>query len=283
MTDEHPRLRRRITGLRALLARAVAALCTLAAVHFDRVTADDYLRHGTSTGRADWAGVVTRVTRDALVGPGRRGRLPVLLHSPGLGEPRAWETTLAADLVCPDGSPMPVARHGLDRPFLPLGKDGETDIAPGWRAFRAHTPGWTRQLTLRGSEHASFTDAEALLPQPGLPASVPAGDLGTIAPAAAIRTTEAYVAAYFDHWLHGRDGRLLERPSPIYPAMEFVDRGRRRGGGTGGSRQPWPRKAGTYWASWSFTHGSNTASRCLAAGSNCASCPSIQGSSRCPP
>ncbi|MEU5791948.1 hypothetical protein ABZ800_00140 [Streptomyces sp. NPDC047813] len=42
-------------------------------------------------------------------------------------------------------------------------------------------------------------------------------------PATAIRTTEAYVAAYFDHWLRGGDGRLLERPSPIYPAMEFVD------------------------------------------------------------
>ncbi|MGM9463398.1 alpha/beta hydrolase family protein [Streptomyces murinus] len=422
MTDEHPRIRRGITGLRALLACAVAALCTLAAAlpagattptgpasaappshrsalpsptgpypvgettlhlvdrtrpdpwqsdrihrelmvgvfypatrtahrppapymlpaaatHFDRVTANDYLQLGTPTGRADWAGVVTRVTRDAPVAPGRRGRLPVPLYSPGLGEPRTWDTTLAADLasrgyavvtvdhtyespevqfpdgslatmVAPgdpdafirkalavrvadtgfvldrlrlldsghpdadgqrpprglagsldlsrvgmfghsmggtaaalamdsdrritagidmdgnltylDGSPMPVARHGLDRPFLLLGKDGETDTGPGWRAFRAHTPGWTRQLTLRGSEHASFTDAEALLPQLGLPASVLTGDLGTIAPATAIRTTEAYVAAYFDHWLRGRDGRLLERPSPIYPAMEFV-------------------------------------------------------------
>ncbi|MFH8342394.1 alpha/beta hydrolase family protein [Streptomyces sp. AM6-12] len=427
MTDEHPRIRRGARGLRALLACAVAALCTFAAAlpagaatptdpasdsgstappthrltlpfptgphpvgettlhlvdrtrpdpwqsgaihrelmvsvfypatrtadgppapymlpaaaaHFDRVTADDYLQLGTPKGRADWAGVVTHVRRDAPAATGRSGPLPVVLYSPGLGEPRTWDTTLAADLASRgyavvtvdhtyeapevqfpdgslatmlppgdpdafirkalavrvadtgfvldqlrlldgghtpdadgkrlpkglagaldlsrvgmfghsmggtaaalamdadhritagidmdgnltylDGSLMPVARHGLDRPFLLLGKDGETDTGPGWQAFRARTPGWTRQLTLRGSEHASFTDAEALLPQLGLPASVLTGDLGTIAPATAIRTTEAYVAAYFDHWLRGRDGRLLERPSPIYPAMEFV-------------------------------------------------------------
>ncbi|BBC98102.1 hypothetical protein SRO_6926 [Streptomyces rochei] len=92
----------------------------------------------------------------------------------------------------------------------------------GRRAFRAHTPGRTRQLTLRGSEHASSTGAEALLPPLGLPASVLTGGLGTIAPATAIRTTEAHGATCLDHWLRGRDGRLLERPSPICPAMEFA-------------------------------------------------------------
>ncbi|WP_369394116.1 hypothetical protein AB5J72_46085 [Streptomyces sp. CG1] len=36
------------------------------------------------------------------------------------------------------------------------------------------------------------------------------------------RTNEAYVAAYFDHWLRGRSGRLLDGPSPKYPDMVFV-------------------------------------------------------------
>ncbi|WP_435644336.1 alpha/beta hydrolase family protein [Streptomyces sp. H49] len=312
-----------------------------AAAHFDRVTADDYLQLGVPTGRTDWAGVATHVALGAPVAPGRRGRLPVVLYSPGLGEPRTWGTTLVTDLasrgyavvtvdhtyeapevqfpdgslatmVPPgdpdafirkslavrvadirfvldrlrlldgghapdadgqrlpkgltgaldlsrvgmfghsmggsaaalamdadhritagidmdgnltyvDGSPMPVARHGLDRPFLLLGKDGETDTGPGWQAFRAHTPGWTRQLTLRGSDHASTTDAEALLPQLHLSPPVQTAALGTLDPATAIRTSEAYVAAYFDHWLRGGSGRLLEGPSPRYPAMEFVD------------------------------------------------------------
>ncbi|ASN22846.1 Tat pathway signal protein [Streptomyces pluripotens] len=122
-----------------------------------------------------------------------------------------------------DGTLMPVAPHGLDQPFLLIGKDGDTDTGPGWKAFREHTPGWNRQLTLRGSEHASFTDAEALLPQLRLSPAAQAAALGTIEPNTAIRTNDAYVAAYFDHWLRGRSGRLLENPSPEYPAMAFVN------------------------------------------------------------
>ncbi|ANP51492.1 dienelactone hydrolase [Streptomyces griseochromogenes] len=122
-----------------------------------------------------------------------------------------------------DGTPMPVAEHGLTRPFLLMGKDGQTDTGPGWAAFRAHTPGWNRQLRLRGSEHASFTDAESLLPQLGLAPVTLKHDIGTIAPAAAVRTNEAYVSAFFDHWLRGTRGHLLDGPSPRYPDMEFVD------------------------------------------------------------
>jgi hypothetical protein len=120
------------------------------------------------------------------------------------------------------GSLMPVAAHGLDRPFLLLGKDGATDTGPGWQAFRANTPGWTRQLTLCGSQHASFTDAEALLPQMNLPSAVRTKVIGTLDPAVAIRTQQAYVSAFFDRWLRGRANRLLDGPSPSYPAMEFV-------------------------------------------------------------
>ncbi|MET8808007.1 Tat pathway signal protein [Streptomyces sp. NPDC004546] len=315
-----------------------------AAAHFDEVTANDYLGLHVPPGRADWARTATHVTRGAPLAAGQGGRLPVVLYSPGLGEPRTWGTTLAADLAgrgyavvtidhtyespevqfpdgslatmpqppsSPDaadayvrkalsirvtdtsfvldqlqalhsgrnpdadgqplpkglagalnpaevgmfghsmggtaaalaldadhritagidmdgnltyldGSLMPVARHGLDRPFLLLGKDGDTDTGPGWQAFRAHTPGWNRQLTLRGSEHGSFTDAEALVPQLHLRPCERTDDIGTIASATAIRTNEAYVSAYFDHWLRGGSGRLLAGPSPKYPDTAFV-------------------------------------------------------------
>ncbi|MEV5383635.1 Tat pathway signal protein [Streptomyces sp. NPDC052721] len=312
-----------------------------AADHFDQVTANEYLQLRVPAGRADWAGTVTRATRSAPVATGHGGRLPVVLYSPGLGEPRTWGTTLAADLASRgyavvtidntyespevqfpdgslttlspptddidaylhkalavrvadtsfvldrlqelnsggnpdadgqplpdgltgaldltevgmfghsmggttaalamdadhritsgidmdgnltnyDGSLMPVARHGLDRPFLLMGKDGETDTGPGWQAFRAHTPGWNRQLTLRGAEHGSFTDAEALIPQLRLPHRDRVSDIGTIDPGVAVRTIEAYVSAYFDHWLRNRSGQLLDGPSAKYPDMLFV-------------------------------------------------------------
>ncbi|MDX3452168.1 hypothetical protein PV396_09485 [Streptomyces sp. ME02-8801-2C] len=78
-------------------------------------------------------------------------------------------------------------------------------------------------MRLRGSEHASFTDAEALLPQLGLAPAPQTQNIGTIDPATAIRTNEAYVSAYFDHWLRGRSGRLLDGPADRYPAMQVVD------------------------------------------------------------
>ncbi|MCX5096452.1 Tat pathway signal protein [Streptomyces sp. NBC_00365] len=311
-----------------------------AAAHFDSVTTNDYLGMNLPTGQVNWAATVTHVVQGAPVADGD-GKRPVLIYSPGLGEPRTWGATLVADLasrgyvvvtidntyespevqfpngslatmVTPtdpdafikkslavrttdtsfvldqlgllnagqnpdvdgqrlpnglagalnlskigmfghslggstaatamdadprisagidmdgnltnyDGTLMPVAEHGLARPFLLMGKDGTTDTGPGWQAFRAHTPSWTRQLTLRGSEHASFTDAEALLPQLGLPPATRTENIGTIDPATAIHTNEAYVSAYFDHWLRGRCGQLLDGPSNQYPAMEFVD------------------------------------------------------------
>ncbi|MFF7969816.1 alpha/beta hydrolase family protein [Streptomyces sp. NPDC007905] len=311
-----------------------------AAAHFDSVTANDYLGMGLPVGQADWAATATHVSQGAPVAGGG-GKRPVLIYSPGLGEPRTWGTTLVAELagrgyvvvtvdhtyespevqfpdgslatmVAPgdpdafirkaltvrnadtgfvldqmaslnagrnpdvngrplphglvgaldlskvgmfghslggtaaatamdtdpritagidmdgnltnfDGTLMPVAEYGLTRPFLLMGKDGPTDTGPGWTAFRAHTPGWNRQLRLRGAEHASFTDAEVLLGQMGLSPATLAQDIGTIDPTTAVRTTEAYIAAFFDHWLRGRHDGLLDGPSPWYPDMEFVE------------------------------------------------------------
>jgi dienelactone hydrolase len=310
-----------------------------AAAHFDAVTTNTYLGLDLPTGQVDWSATRTHAARGVPVA-GHNGPRPVLIYSPGLGEPRTWDTSLVEDLASRgyvvvtidntyespevqfpdgsvatvtlsgdpdaftrkalavrvsdtrfvvdqlaalnagrnpdadgrrlpaglagaldltavgmfghsaggaaaaavmdadpritagldidgnltwlDGSLMPVATHGLDRPFLLLGKDGPTDTGPGWHAFRTNTPGWTRQLTLRGSQHASFTDAEALLPQMNLPSTVRTKAIGTIDPAVAIRTQQAYTAAFFDRWLRGRDNRLLDGPSPDYPAMEFV-------------------------------------------------------------
>jgi dienelactone hydrolase len=126
------------------------------------------------------------------------------------------------NLDFPEGGLQDAAAHGLDRPFLLLGKDGRTDTGPGWQAFLANTPGWARQLRLRGSEHASFTDAETLLPQLGLPNSTLIADIGTIPTHEAIRHQTAYLSAFFDRFLLARDNHLLDGPSPAFPWMEFV-------------------------------------------------------------
>ncbi|MET8683553.1 hydrolase [Streptomyces sp. NPDC004732] len=118
---------------------------------------------------------------------------------------------------------MPVAEHGLDRPFLLMGREGSdrtTELS--WRSFWSHSTGWKRNLTLRGSLHQSYTDLPALLPQAGVDRKVIEENIGTVDPARAVAAQRAYVASFFDHWLKGKDDGLLDAPSGRYPEVEFA-------------------------------------------------------------
>jgi dienelactone hydrolase len=305
-----------------------------AAAHFDTVDTNDYLGLGLPVGEVDWASIATHATLNAPADR-RAGKLPVVLYSPGLGEPRTWSTTLVEQLASsgylvvtidntyespevefPDGrlallsgaeptvswvtkimqtrvadtsfvldqlagvtaadlhgridlhavgmfghsaggfataaamtadpriraginldgtmglNPLdpnidlsPVAQHGLDRPFLLLGSgspDGETITNdPSWTSFWAHSTGWKADLTLTDSRHASFTDAEVLLPQVAGPLHLdPAtvrDDIGTLDPARALRTTNRYIGGFFDRFLRHHGGGFLDDPAPAYP------------------------------------------------------------------
>lgn len=88
----------------------------------------------------------------------------------------------------------PVAQHGLAKPFLLLGSQtsdactAATD--PSCAAVLEHSTGPHAALTLPGTAHGSFTDAEVLMPQLSavLPAEVIAGDVGdeSVAPPAEV-------------------------------------------------------------------------------------------------
>jgi dienelactone hydrolase len=118
---------------------------------------------------------------------------------------------------------MPVAVHGLDRPFLLMGRDGSDHTTePSWQAFWANSSGWRRDLTLRGSRHQTYTDLAAILPQAGVAADVVERKVGTIDPARAATAQRAYVTSFFDRWLRGHDDHLLDGPSPCYPEVVFV-------------------------------------------------------------
>jgi hypothetical protein len=118
---------------------------------------------------------------------------------------------------------MPVAVHGLDRPFLLMGREGSDHTTePSWRAFWSHSRGWHRDLTMRGSRHQTYTDLAAIMPQTGVGPEVVERHIGTIDPARAVTAQRAYVTSFFDRWLRDRDSHLLEGPSPRYPEVVFV-------------------------------------------------------------
>ncbi|WP_217553484.1 hydrolase [Streptomyces sp. GbtcB6] len=117
------------------------------------------------------------------------------------------------------GNLSTVAADGLDRPFLLIGKDGnDLSTVPSWNSLWRHSHGPREGLTLRGAEHATFTDEEAMIPQLarrlGLPRKTVVNLIGTITPARAIPAERACLASFFDRWLRGRDDTGLPGRAP---------------------------------------------------------------------
>ncbi|WP_034518043.1 alpha/beta hydrolase family protein [Actinomadura rifamycini] len=310
-----------------------------AAAHFGSAAGAGTLNLGVPAGTADW-GATVGAARAGAPADRRAGRLPVVLYSPGLGDPRTWNTALVQDLASrgyavvaidhtyeasevefPGGRLVPsdllaapppsapgeiaallkkvmaarvadtrfvldelprlgrragadldtrrvgmaghsaggftaaqamhddrriraginmdgqmdfpgelsgVARNGLDRPLLFMqaegdGATGHRDV-PSWAAFWGATRGWTANVLVRGSRHASFTDASAVLPALARRGAEPTGGLaavlGTVPPHRTTAVQRAYAAAFFDRWLRGRDGALLDVPSP-FPGVRY--------------------------------------------------------------
>jgi dienelactone hydrolase len=130
--------------------------------------------------------------------------------------------------------PGEVVRRGLDRPFMLFGNARHNHLSteppptgdPSWREFWSNQRGWKLDITLRQSEHGSFSDLQVGLPQIAGALGLPPGTfepfIGTIDPERSIAAQRAYVAAFFDLHLRHRDDHLLDGPSPAYPEIEFV-------------------------------------------------------------
>ncbi|SDM51492.1 Platelet-activating factor acetylhydrolase, isoform II [Allokutzneria albata] len=180
-------------------------------------------------------------------------RIGAFGHSSGeytAGETMVWDRRIGAGInldgaMCYssgiDGTPyLPgeVVTRGLDRPFLLLGEqmrhpdtgvNGMHDHRPGsfdrtWVDFWPNQRGYRRDFTLHAGRHLSFSDLQVLLPQLGTRLSLAAREaaIGTVDPTRSVAAQRAYVAAFFDLHLRGRDTRLLDGPSPAFPELTFV-------------------------------------------------------------
>ncbi|MBV6701265.1 esterase [Kitasatospora aureofaciens] len=132
----------------------------------------------------------------------------------------------------PDGTGVhltTVAEDGLNRPFLLMGTQnpdsGGYHQQPGWDALWQHSTGWHADVTLTGSRHSSYTDAQSLLPQLARQGAISqaklSDDVGDVRPDRAVLATRSYVASFFDRWLRGHDDHLLDGPSPRFPEMVY--------------------------------------------------------------
>ena len=100
------------------------------------------------------------------------------------------------------------------------------DEASSWDEFWARQRGPKLQLSLLGSEHATFTDFAPLVPRAarilGEPPGWVTGLIGTINGPRAVTVERTYIRAWFDKYLGHHDSRLLAGPSPLFPEVQFV-------------------------------------------------------------
>ncbi|MEU6430467.1 lipase [Microbispora sp. NPDC046973] len=120
-----------------------------------------------------------------------------------------------------DGSLLgEVAERGLDGPFLQLAADERDD--PSWETFRKQRRGWKRDLRLAGARHYSFSDLQALVPRISDRLGTPSEIVGTVDPVRSVTAQRAYVAAFLDLHLKGRETPLFDGPRPAFPEVSFL-------------------------------------------------------------
>ncbi|WP_256107178.1 lipase [Streptomyces sp. ODS05-4] len=122
---------------------------------------------------------------------------------------------------------LPVAREGLDRPFMLMGKETQTHLdKPSWQSFWDLSTGWKRDFSLVRAGHFSYTDAQTFVPAVDAALDVPAGlreqYVGTVDPERSTSAQRAYLTAFFDRHLRDRPRPLLDGPSPSHPDIRFV-------------------------------------------------------------
>ncbi|MEY9949879.1 alpha/beta hydrolase family protein [Kitasatospora sp. GAS1066B] len=114
----------------------------------------------------------------------------------------------------------------LDRPFMMMTAVFTRATDPQAAAFWSHLRGWRLNIQAQGAVHVSYGDNEALFPQVakllGWSGQQLQGTIGTLDPDQGVKIQQAYPLAFFDEHLRHRPGRLLDGPSPAFPAVTFL-------------------------------------------------------------
>ena len=123
----------------------------------------------------------------------------------------------------------PEQETGLDNPYLVMGAEGHDSTEKGWwSSWRDVWPklrAWKRQLNVKGSSHASFSDIPLILDILNVRKDLPDDvrkEIGTIGGYRMLEIQGAYVAAFFDKFLKERNSKLLDGETDQFPEVDFI-------------------------------------------------------------
>lgn len=162
---------------------------------------------------------------------GRVGIFGLSLGGEVSAEASLLDRRIRASLIMDVWMPADVLRRGLDVPTMWLSRDAGTMRREGWReadidetlsTMRSVYDSLPRDgyfVLVPGMYHQDFSDAPLLSPLTSL--------LGMTGPIDGRRAHEilgAYALAFFDRYLSGKPGSLLDGPSPRFPEVLFDSR-----------------------------------------------------------
>jgi predicted dienelactone hydrolase len=114
---------------------------------------------------------------------------------------------------------------GLSRPFMLMTANFPRGTEPVDR-FWSLLHGWRLNVKAVGAVHGSYIDNSWLIVQLAAITGMSRADLeswvGTLNPHQGVRIQQAYPLAFFDQHLRNRRQRLLEGPSPAFPAVRYL-------------------------------------------------------------
>lgn len=174
------------------------------------VRAEDisFLLDELTSERPAWKyGALIDTDRIAMVGHSAGGfsTIPAMLRDPRIKA----GANMDGNFRFPNDTP-------LQRPVMMLGKPTHVPAGPDptWDETWSELTGWKRWFSVDGTEHLSFTDLAPLAKQLGIPLQSLDGDR-------ADAITRAYVAAFLDTHLRGRNTPLMNGPSARFPEVRF--------------------------------------------------------------
>ena len=198
-----------------------------------KLTNDTIRARALETRRLDVSFIVDRLQNGSLTGliPGFEGGLNVtqvgvLGHSFGGATAVAVladdkRAACAADLD--GGLAGPAVTQGTDRPFLLLRSSphNRTNV-PSWATYFSNLRGFQIDLTVDHTEHLSYTDSPAIRDALHLNNNQTISQLvGTIKSSRMQEIESAYLGAFFDMCLRGRNATLLSGPSKRFGDVHF--------------------------------------------------------------
>ncbi|MEU4602209.1 lipase [Kribbella sp. NPDC023972] len=148
----------------------------------------------------------------ALIDPTRIAMAGMSLGGASVGETMLTDPRVRAGINLDGSLFKDLSGSGLSRPYLILGTEAPDET---WDRNWPLLTGWKRWLAVAGSVHPSFTDYDTLTQQLGL-------DFGSKLPGTrSVEIARAYVDAFFDLHLRGKQQPLLNKPSARYPEVMF--------------------------------------------------------------